>query len=210
MIGRHPMIMRAVAQISGGLDSAVAALEARRIGYSPCGVFIDYGQPYAEPERRAAEYVARALAMPLRIIEIPRLPGFEFFPQWVPMRNAVLLSLTVARAVDEKAVAVIVGNKTETVKPCDPYSFGDSSDAFFNAMDAVIDLSLGPGVAAPLILRPVRGWSKARVVRAAAQAFFDFNKLWSCYGSSSTPCGECRACQERAEAMATLNSKGGD
>ncbi len=58
--------MKAVLGLSGGVDSAVAALLLRDAGYELLGVYLDNGLPGAEAAREAAE----ALSVPLTVVDI--------------------------------------------------------------------------------------------------------------------------------------------
>lgn len=60
---------RVVLGLSGGVDSAVAALLMQRSGYDVHGLYLDIG---TEKEREDAAAAAEFLGVPLTVADIPR------------------------------------------------------------------------------------------------------------------------------------------
>lgn len=79
----------AIVLLSGGIDSSACAYLFRQKGYAVCGVFIDYGQAAAKPEKNAAKVIAARMGIPLAAY---RVQNRERFPAGELMgRNAFLL-----------------------------------------------------------------------------------------------------------------------
>ena len=105
----------AVVLFSGGLDSSTCLAIAREDGFAPHALAVRYGQRHAH-ELRAAERVAAALAVPLKVVEMDlraiggsALTGELAVPKdaplgqgipvtYVPARNTVLLALALGYA----------------------------------------------------------------------------------------------------------------
>ena len=125
----------ALALLSGGLDSAVAAALHQRAG-SPIalGLFVDYSQRAAVREQAAARALGEALGFAVRTTTLPLLaevtrtalvrpdaalprPDPDALDRdaertadavWVPNRNALLVNLAAALAEAAQALAVFI------------------------------------------------------------------------------------------------------
>ena len=157
---------RDVVLLSGGIDSAAVLSRAVRDvpRASVLAVFVDYGQPYAVPERRAAGLAARAADVDLVVV------GVESWPMQadgaVPGRNGRLLELALAEAPGARAVWFGTRN---LVPWFDRY--GDSSAWW----------ALRQGRRLGVRVRvPVAGWPKAAARHAAARLMSRL--LWSSEG----------------------------
>lgn len=205
--------MKYLVQVSGGLDSAAALIWARDREYLTAsgrpdvfGVFYDWGQPYAAMEWVAACQLCYQLNVGLLRFVLPMEVDSKFrVPEYVPVRNFVLtahsLSLAIARRVDK----VVVGSKTASVRPGDPYSFQDSSKRFFDWMDQMSIMLSEPGQAVvPRIVMPLVGQNKKDVIITLRKAGIDPDSLWTCYGSGPEPCGECYHCKQYVGAKVAL------
>lgn len=192
--------MKVVAQLSGGLDSAVAtALAATDFGAgNVAAVFYNYGQSYLEQERRAAREVASTLQVPF---DEQRLPSLKPDRDYFPLRNVVFAAHSASLAQQLGADFVYVGSKSAALRHNDPWSFADSAHGFFSKMnDALAEAwSSSPDkVGAARIVQPLCGWSRAMTWQAAEE--LGLPPTWSCYVAADEPCGKCYHCREDAQA----------
>lgn len=102
---KHVLAGRPVVLLSGGWDSALCALVALRREEDAVGLFVEYGQPYADEERWASADVANHLKLQLVTHRVDSMPmnGAGSFQR----RNAWLLAL----AVQHGAPAVYFGSR---------------------------------------------------------------------------------------------------
>jgi 7-cyano-7-deazaguanine synthase len=205
----------AVVLLSGGLDSAVAALlfaaqPDRRIA---AAVFCDYGQRAAQREQAAAAALAARWRWPLRRMELPwlgelaaaagsaLLPGVAALPTgtperpgdarsaaavWVPARNAVLVSIAAAVAETLGAAWVVTGWNAEEAA-----TFPDNSAAFAAACDGFLAHGTRNGVR---VQSPTLALDKAAIVAEARRLGLGPDDFWSCYDGGQQPCGRCESC----------------
>ncbi|GJM21551.1 MAG: 7-cyano-7-deazaguanine synthase [Planctomycetota bacterium] len=210
--------MTALALLSGGLDSCVAAaLRQAREHDLAAALFIDYGQRAVAPERVAARAVSAALGVPLHELALPAaafanksalLDGATALPSpdletaaetqasaqavWVPNRNGLLVNLAAALAEAEGHTAVVVGFNAEEAA-----TFPDNGAPFFEALNACLALSTQIGVQ---VVAPCLELSKAELVRAGRAVGAPLDASWSCYGPGPEACLRCESCLRRARA----------
>lgn len=215
----------AVALLSGGLDSVVAAAHwlARGGRLAACLTF-DYGQRAAVPERRAAQRFCERRSIPWFPVELPWLAsvsaragsalmaGARDLPTgsvdapgdahsaaavWVPARNCVFLSIAAAYAEAEHAGCVLCGFNREEAA-----TFPDNSVEFVARGSAFLGLGTRNGVT---VEAPVAGLDKPAIVTLARRFGIGPSDLWSCYRGDPSPCGRCESClrSERAWRLAS-------
>ncbi len=225
MAAPGPAGRRAVALLSGGLDSGVAAAAFRDEGgeLALC-LFCTYGQRAAVAERRAAEALAVRFGAPFETVDLPWLravataagsalvaPGATVptgtreqpgDPQsaaavWVPARNAVLVAIAAAFAEARGAGVVLAGFNREEAA-----TFPDNSPAFVAAADALLGLATRTGVK---VVSPTLGWDKVGIAAAARRLGLGPGDFWSCYLGGAVPCGSCESCLRSARAWAAAD-----
>ncbi|MEA2998952.1 MAG: 7-cyano-7-deazaguanine synthase [Sphingomonadales bacterium] len=206
-------IPRAVALVSGGLDSMVAAARAREAGFSLLALTIDYGQRH-RIELQAAARVAAALGaerhivLPLDLtafggsaltadIAVPKDGVGENVPvTYVPARNTIFLSLALGWAEAAGAADLFIG-----VNALDYSGYPDCRPEFIAAFERLAGLGTKAGSegTAFRIHAPLQHMSKADIAREAARLGLDPGLSWSCY--DPTPggehCGLCDSCRLR-------------
>jgi 7-cyano-7-deazaguanine synthase len=204
----------AVALISGGLDSMVAAGRAREAGFRLAALTIDYHQRH-RIELDAARRVAQALGverhviMPLDLslfggsaltadIAVPKSGVGAGIPvTYVPARNTIFLSLTLGLAEVVGAQHIYIG-----VNALDYSGYPDCRPEFIAAFEAMAQLATQQGVEGrPIhIEAPLQHMTKAQIAREAVRLGLDAGMSWSCY--DPTPdglhCGLCDSCRLRA------------
>lgn len=204
---------RAVALMSGGPDSAVAAAIARAEGFDVYFLFVDYGQRARARELACARQLAEQLgAYELRTTRLdwlqrvgraaltsegPPLSVEQPEAIYVPFRNTVLLSLAVAWAEALDGTAVFIGS----IGP--PWSAPDNSPAYFEAFQEVVRLGAreGRGIS---VRAPLCAQSKAEVLGRGIALGVAFEHTWSCQNYDDLACGQCTSCCDRLAAFAAL------
>jgi len=208
----------AVALLSGGLDSMVATAIAIEAGYSIAALTIDYNQRHAreiESARTIAEHlrVDRHVVLPLDLrafggsaltddIAVPKHGIDETIPvTYVPARNLVFLSLTLAWAEALGARDIIIG-----VNALDYSGYPDCRPEFIAAFAELADLATKAGSEGSqfAIHAPLQHLSKAEIARQADRLGLDPAMSWSCYDPQpdGSACGLCDSCRLRRAGFA--------
>ena len=223
MTSRGAQSGAAVALLSGGLDSVVAAgLWLEGGGSIALCVMFDYGQRAAVREAEASARFAQRHGLRWERVALPWLasvsqqagsalvdtgarlpegtlaaPGDESSARavWVPARNCVFLSIAAAYAESLDAGAVLAGFNREEAA-----TFPDNSEEFVRAAGAFLGHGTKRGVR---VEAPVQGLDKQGIVAAARRIGVGRSDLWSCYRGDADPCGRCESClrSERAWAL---------
>ena len=205
----------AVALVSGGMDSAVAAAAARRDGYRLVTLCVDYGQgPRAELAAahrisawlEAVEHVE--LTVDLRTVGGSALTGDLEIPKdgdgneggipvtYVPARNTLFLALALGLAEARDAQALVIG-----VNAVDYSGYPDCRPEFLTAFEEVARVGTRAGVEgrAPRVLAPLLDLPKSDIVRLGVRLRVPFGVTVSCYDpdSSGRACGACDSCRLR-------------
>jgi len=213
------MAKLAVALLSGGLDSMVAAGLAREAGFGLLALTIDYGQRH-RVELDSARAIAAALGAERHIVLSLDLTGFGgsaltadiAVPKggveegvipvtYVPARNMIFLSLCLGWAEAAGAGDLFIG-----VNALDYSGYPDCRPDFIHAFEAVANLATRAGVEGNgfTIHTPLIDLSKADIVREAARLGLDAGMSWSCYDPAPglKHCGLCDSCRLRAKGFA--------
>jgi len=215
--------MPALALLSGGLDSTVAAaLHAAAGGEVALGLFVDYGQRAALPERQAALAVGRALGFEVLCTEQPLLgeitatalvdrsrdlpePDPERLDDtaaatadavWVPNRNGLLVNLAAAVAEARGLDTVVVGFNAE-----EAVTFPDNGPRFLANLNAALADSTRGAVT---VSAPTIELTKAELLARGREVGAPVDATWSCYGAGPEPCGRCESCLRRRRAEGPL------
>ncbi|UVO53988.1 7-cyano-7-deazaguanine synthase QueC [Sphingomonas sp. SUN039] len=206
----------AVALVSGGLDSMVAAGMARAAGYRLFALTIDYNQRH-RIELAAASRVAamlgaeRHVVLPLDLTRFGgsaltdatiAVPGGGVEPgipvTYVPARNTIFLSVALGWAEAAGANDLVIG-----INALDYSGYPDCRPEFITAFEAMARTATKAGVegATLTVHAPLAAMSKADIARAAADLGLDAGATWSCYDPTPAgkPCGICDSCRLRAK-----------
>lgn len=205
---------RAVALLSGGLDSATVLAIARSAGYACHALSVAYGQRHAAELDAAARVAAALGAREHRIVDVDlaqfggsaltdsRLdvpmrgmqPGIPV--TYVPARNTVMLSLALAWAETLGAQAIFIG-----VNAVDYSGYPDCRPEYIAAFETMANLATKAAVegARLRIHAPLMALSKADIIRRGAALGVDYALTVSCYQADATgaACGLCDACRLR-------------
>lgn len=204
---------QAVVLLSGGLDSMVAAGIAREAGYAVNALTIDYNQRH-RCELDSARTIARAIGaarhvvMPLDLrqfggsaltadIDVPKTGIEDGIPvTYVPARNLVFLSLTLAWAEAIGAHDIFIG-----VNALDYSGYPDCRPDFIASFQDTARLATRDGVQGKpfTIHAPLQHWGKARIASEANRLGLDPAMSWSCYdpADDGKACGLCDSCRLR-------------
>jgi 7-cyano-7-deazaguanine synthase len=209
---------KAVALLSGGLDSMVAAALAREAGYSLLALTVDYGQRHRIELEAAARVAAslgavRHVVLPLDLrafggsaltadIPVPKAGlGGEVPVTYVPARNTIFLSLALGWAEAAGASEIYIG-----VNALDYSGYPDCRPDFVAAFERMANLGTRAGVEGEsfTVRTPLIAMTKADIAREAVRLGLDAAMSWSCY--DPTPelrhCGLCDSCRLRAKGFA--------
>lgn len=209
--------MKAVAIVSGGMDSVTLAFLLHSQGYALHLLSFDYGQRHKK-ELGFARKCADRLGAQHDIVDLSALTKFLSgsaltddieVPEGhyaadnmrltvVPNRNAIMLSVAYAVAVAEQADLVATG-----VHAGDHHIYPDCRPEFVRAFD-VMQRAAVEGFGAPglRLYAPFVEMGKHDIVSAGAGLGVPYVDTWSCYKGGAVHCGVCGTCVERREAFA--------
>ncbi len=217
---------RAVVLLSGGLDSMVSAAIAREQGFAINALTIDYNQRH-RIEIEAARGIAtrlgaeRHVVLPLDLrqfggsaltddIAVPMagVTDDEIPVTYVPARNIVFLSLTLAWAEALGARDIFIG-----VNALDYSGYPDCRPEFIASFAEMARLGTKAGVEGePFnIHAPLQHMSKADIAREADRLGLDTAMSWSCYAPTADgrACGLCDSCRLRQKGFAEAGIEDG-
>lgn len=196
----------------------VSAGLAREAGYEIHALTIDYNQRHS-CEIEAAGVIARHLGakrhvvLPLDLrqfggsaltddIEVPKEGvGTDIPVTYVPARNLVFLSLTLAWAEALGANDIFIG-----VNALDYSGYPDCRPEFISAFENIADLATKAGSQGQRtkIHAPLQYLGKADIAREAHRLGLDAGMSWSCYDPQpdGRACGLCDSCRLRKAGFA--------
>jgi 7-cyano-7-deazaguanine synthase len=208
----------AVVLLSGGLDSMVTAGIARERGYAINALTIDYNQRHRR-ELDSAKRIAAAIGarrhvvLPLDLrafggsaltdtIDVPKDGLGEGIPiTYVPARNLVFLSLTLAWAEAIGARDIFIG-----VNALDYSGYPDCRPEFIASFAETARLATKAGVeGAPFTIHaPLQSHGKGEIAAEAVRLGLDSAMSWSCYDPTpeGLACGLCDSCRLRLKGFA--------
>jgi 7-cyano-7-deazaguanine synthase len=206
------MSKKAVAIVSGGMDSVTLAHLLASEGFSLRLLSVDYGQRHLKEleyaklcaERLGVEFdvadisgVGRLLKGSALTDDVPVPHGHYAAPNMaitvVPNRNAIMLSIAYGVAVAEGAGIVATG-----VHAGDHFVYPDCRPEFVEAFDEMQKKAVeGFGDDSLRLYAPFLEWTKADIVAAGARLGVPFADTWSCYEGGEVHCGLCATCGER-------------
>jgi 7-cyano-7-deazaguanine synthase len=204
---------KAVVLLSGGLDSATVLAMARAEGYACYCLSVDYHQRHVA-ELDAARRVAEALgALEHRVfqldlstfggsaltddsIAVPQAPSAGIPVTYVPARNTIMLSLTLAWAEVLGANDIFIG-----VNALDYSGYPDCRKEYIAAFERMANLATRSAVEgqALRIHAPLIDLNKAQIIAQGHALGLDYAMTVSCYQADSAgrACGVCDSCRFR-------------
>lgn len=195
--------MKAVALLSGGLDSVTSMLLARKEMEIVLAITLDYGQKARNHEIQVSSNICRKHNIKHCIIELPFMSdlssglikgsSLDVNNPWVPNRNGLFINLAAAYAESLGAERVICGFNAEEAA-----EFPDNSLEYVDAVNEALNYSTLNHVK---VVSYVQGMDKEEIIRAAINMGIDLNSVWSCYEDGDLPCGHCPSCLKTHKAF---------
>lgn len=209
---------KAVALLSGGIDSSTAAAMAKKEGLQLHALSFRYGQRHGR-EIEAAKKVAAFLGVRDHLIidfnlrsiggsaltdqiEVPkgRSPGeiSHGIPiTYVPARNTIFLSFALALAEKIAAEDIFFG-----ANQLDYSGYPDCREEYIRAFEQMANLATKTGVEGKTktkIHTPLIRMTKAEIIKKGLELGLDYSLTWSCYDPTprGLACGQCDSCQLR-------------
>lgn len=207
---------KAIAIVSGGLDSVTLAYLLRAEGYELHLLSFDYGQRHKK-ELAYAERCAKGLGAAFDLVDLSSLGRFlkgsaltDTIPvpdghyaaptmaiTVVPNRNAIMLSVAYAVAVAEQTQVVAIG-----VHAGDHFIYPDCRPEFITSFDTMQRLAIeGFGDPQLKLEAPFAHLGKHQIVQLGTVLQVPYANTWSCYKGGEMHCGTCGTCFERKEAF---------
>ncbi|MFO1518630.1 MAG: 7-cyano-7-deazaguanine synthase QueC [bacterium] len=205
---------RAIAILSGGLDSSVSLLKALKVYEVILALTFDYGQRAAAREMKAAEDFCVREKIPFEVLhlpwlakltntslvnrgkEIPKIPLLDLdnpavasasaHAVWVPNRNGLFLNVAACFADRYGAKVLITGFNEEEAA-----TFPDNSAAFTEAVSKSLFYSTEVKTRVESF---TQNMTKDQIVKEALELKLPLENLWSCYEGGERPCGTCESC----------------
>ena len=206
---------KAVILLSGGLDSATVLATAKNNGFDCYALSFEYGQRH-KAELTAAKNVVKTLgAMEHRTlhidlgalggsaltdynIEVPTSPSEGIPVTYVPARNTVFLSLSLAWAEVLGANDIFIG-----VNAVDYSGYPDCRPEYIKAYEQMANLATKVAVEGKkmTIHTPLISLTKAEIIKLGMANGVDYGMTVSCYASDDEgrACGVCDSCRLRAK-----------
>ena len=215
----------AVVLLSGGLDSTTVLAIARAEGYTPYALSFRYGQRHGV-ELEAARRVAATLGVARHVIadidlrlfggsaltDDIAVPHHELAADlsddipitYVPARNTIFLSFTLAWAETLDASDVFIG-----VNALDYSGYPDCRPEYIRAYEQMANLATKAGVEGRQRLKihtPLIELTKAQIIERGITLGVDYAMTHSCYDPdvSGRACGTCDSCLLRRRGFAEL------
>jgi 7-cyano-7-deazaguanine synthase len=204
---------KAVVLLSGGLDSATVLAIARSEGYVCYCLSLDYHQRHIA-ELGAAKRVAQALgAAEHRVVQfdlsnfggsaltddkiaVPESPSEGIPVTYVPARNTIMLSLSLAWAEVLGAQDIFIG-----VNALDYSGYPDCRKEYVDAFERMANLATKAAVEGHRLKvhAPLIDLNKAEIIQRGHALGVDYGITVSCYQADSqgNACGVCDSCRFR-------------
>ena len=203
---------RAVAIVSGGMDSVTLAYLLASEGFYLHLLSVNYGQRHLKEleyaklcaERLDAKFdvvdisgIGRLLKGSALTDDVPVPHGHYAAPNMavtvVPNRNAIMLSIAYGVAVAEGAEVVATG-----VHAGDHFVYPDCRPGFIRAFGAMQKRAVeGFGDDSLRLYAPFVEGTKAEIVATGTRLGVPYADTWSCYEGGGVHCGLCATCGER-------------
>lgn len=205
---------KAVALLSGGLDSSTVLAMALEASDSVTALSFVYGQRHAREldsaRALASHYGVDHVVTRLDLSmfdssltrwddEIPQGRSIEEMSDqipstYVPARNLIMLSVAAGLCESIGADRIYIGANS-----VDYSGYPDCRPGFFRAFEEVLRQGTKAGVSGhPIsVAAPILSMSKADIVREALRLQVPLHLTWSCYAGGEKACGRCDSCQLR-------------
>ncbi|MCS6988691.1 MAG: 7-cyano-7-deazaguanine synthase QueC [Chloroherpetonaceae bacterium] len=208
--------MKAIALISGGMDSLVSTAIAKRDGYEVAALHVNYGQRTERKELECFEKITAHYGIREKLVvdvsHLSRIGGSsltdksievskanlhskEIPTSYVPFRNANILAVAVSWAEVIGARRIFIGAVEE-----DSSGYPDCRKEFYAAFNQMIKLGTKP-TSDIQVIAPVIEMRKSAIVKLGLELGAPFELSWSCYKENDVACGVCDSCALRLRAF---------
>lgn len=206
---------RAVALVSGGLDSVVSLAQAVDTMDVRLVLFFDYGQRALQRERDAVLGVVNFYGLPVREVALPWLadllpdglrarrsadepepPLMTLDAVWVPNRNGVFVNAAAAFAESYDCEVIVTGFNREEGE-----EFPDNAVEYVSRANSALEMSCR---------RPVRlvsftqDLAKPGIIELGTRLRAPLSVIWSCYRDGDMMCGSCASCMRLKSALESV------
>ena len=184
--------------VSGGLDSSLMSVLAKKEGVEQFPLFIDYGQKSKEREWNACKSVFKKCGLPTprkmfiagygQAIESGLTSHLKdvYREAFLPGRNLLFLLCGAACAVRNGSDAILIGLLNETT-----HLFPDQTINFLLDAEKAISSAMGRKL---VVVAPLMHLFKSDVIRLAKK--YSITGTYSCHKGTQRPCGQCISCRE--------------
>ncbi|MGH9893866.1 MAG: 7-cyano-7-deazaguanine synthase [bacterium] len=176
--------------ISGGIDSTALLAFYLRERFDVRPLFVDFGQPAAKQELRAARAVCKHYGVHLSIMSLRSRVALSVGE--IPGRNAFLLFAAVL-VFGMKPGIIAIG-----IHEGPPYY--DCTEGFLKSIQTVVD---GYAAGRVKVAAPFLTWGKQVIREFCKKARVPVGSTYSCEKGGVRPCGHCLSCKDR-EALDAL------
>jgi 7-cyano-7-deazaguanine synthase len=202
----------AIALVSGGMDSCVAAGLAAQ-SHELAMLHVSYGQRTQERELDSFKAIARHYGIDRKLVadigylrdiggssltdvnievECADLRRKGIPTSYVPFRNTHFLAIAVSWAEVIGASKIFIG----VVEP-DGSGYPDCREVYYRAFNELIRAGTKPETRIEIVT-PLIQMRKAEIVMLGVKIGAPFHLTWSCYRNNDQPCGDCDSCALRA------------
>jgi len=215
--------MRAVALLSGGLDSTTALAIAVSMGYDVYPITFVYGQRHRR-EIESAKKIAKYYGLKLKIINVDlnkiggsaltdnfEVPERESYNEigsgipitYVPARNTIFLSIALSYAEAIGAEKIFIG-----VNALDYSGYPDCRPEYIEEFNRLSSLATRVGIEGrPIeVLAPLINMTKGEIIKRGLELKVPYELTWSCYRGGDKACGKCDSCVLRLKGFMESNS----
>lgn len=217
----------AVVCLSGGLDSSVSLLWAKKEYENLISVFFNYKQKAVEQERKASKFFsdlvgAEFLEVDLSFlgevsnsslnskeIKVPTGLDVDINDEqisektaqsvWVPNRNGLFVSVAASIAEAKNYDELVVGFNLEEAQ-----TFPDNSTDFVEKTNEALSYSTKNKIK---LVSPTIDLNKVEILKMGLDLELDPKKVWPCYKNVEEICRSCESCKRFLRATEELGVK---
>ena len=176
---------------SGGIDSTACLSYYLFNGYSPCAIWVDYGQAAKDGEFNAVQAIASQFGVPLKIVEVNGLHWYlDDTEDELRGRNLLLGSIGVCSFQASHGLIAMGIHQGSHYRDC--------SVEFQTELETLVRTVSDGRIAMDF---PFGKLTKVDVAAFCKKRRVPVNLTYSCLEGSIPPCGNCVACRDRIEAI---------
>lgn len=170
--------------LSGGIDSAACLQYFKSIGATVCPLFLDYGQPARDAERKSAEAISEFFGVRLRAVNVRGV----LIPSSGEIlgRNSLLISTALLNMNPGVGLISLGIHAGSPYFDCGTVFVDLWDKLLFGYTDGKVQLSV-----------PFLRWAKTDIVSFCVDHNVPLSLTWSCESSATSPCGTCLSCKDR-------------